>query len=60
MYSYFILGEVIVQNPGFAQVQVPAPIPNCPPGLEYLAQIDQMIIKQKKELFESKITFNKS
>jgi hypothetical protein len=43
----------VVQNQGF--VQMPPPIPNCPPGLEYLASIDQMIIKQKKELFESKI-----
>ena len=25
---------------------------NCPPGLEYLTQVDQLIIKQKVELFE--------
>jgi hypothetical protein len=52
---YYILDQVVVQNQGFVQVQMPPPIPNCPPGLEYLAQIDQVIIKQKKELFESKI-----
>lgn len=44
--------QVVVQNPVLVQVQVPQPIPNCPPGLEYLAQIDQLIIKQKKELCE--------
>ena len=26
---------------------------NCPPGLEYLAQLDQIIIKQQIELLES-------
>lgn len=45
--------QVILQQAA-VQVQIPAPIPNCPPGLEYLAQIDQIIIKQKKELLESK------
>ena len=29
-----------------------APV-GCPPGLEYLMQIDQLIVKQKKELMES-------
>ena len=30
--------------------QVPA---NCPPGLEYLAQVDQLLVKQKLEGLES-------
>ncbi|XP_069830334.1 phospholipid scramblase 1-like [Dendropsophus ebraccatus] len=30
----------------------PAEIPNCPPGVEYLCQIDQLIIRQKTELLE--------
>ena len=31
----------------------PAPV-GCPPGLEYLAQIDQLIVKQQTELLEGK------
>ncbi|TGZ67661.1 hypothetical protein CRM22_004675 [Opisthorchis felineus] len=32
---------------------MPRPVvPNCPPGLEYLTQINQLLVKQKKELFE--------
>ncbi len=34
------------------------PIPQapvgCPPGLEYLAQIDQLLVKQQVELLEGK------
>ena len=33
----------------------PATIPGCPPGLEYLTQLDQIIIKQQIELLESKL-----
>lgn len=28
-------------------------IPNCPPGLEYLTSIDQLLVKQKVELLEA-------
>ena len=31
----------------------PAPV-NCPPGLEYLTQIDQLLVKQQVELLEGK------
>ncbi|XP_067234373.1 phospholipid scramblase 2 isoform X2 [Chanodichthys erythropterus] len=34
----------MVPNPG---------IPGCPPGLEYLTQVDQLLIKQKVELIEA-------
>jgi len=27
--------------------------PNCPPGLEYLTAIDQLLVHQKVELLES-------
>ena len=32
----------------------PQPIPGCPPGLEYLTTIDQLIVKQQIELLESR------
>ncbi|KAI4806523.1 hypothetical protein KUCAC02_017343, partial [Chaenocephalus aceratus] len=40
--------------------EVPVPnqeIPGCPPGLEYLTQVDQLLIKQKVELAEALIGF---
>ncbi|KAJ8376051.1 hypothetical protein SKAU_G00066310 [Synaphobranchus kaupii] len=33
------------------------PMPACPPGLEYLTQVDQLLIKQKVELIEALIGF---
>jgi phospholipid scramblase 1, putative (fragment) len=35
----------------------PPSFPNCPPGLEYLTQIDQLLVHQKIELLESFIGF---
>ncbi|KAJ8278033.1 hypothetical protein GJAV_G00083050 [Gymnothorax javanicus] len=32
-------------------------IPACPPGLEYLTQVDQLLIKQKVELIEAFVGF---
>ena len=35
---------------------MPAPqqtVPGCPPGLEYLTQIDQLLVHQQVELFEA-------
>lgn len=31
------------------------PIPNCPKGLEYLTQLDQVLIKQEVHLMEGKL-----
>ncbi|KAG7457140.1 hypothetical protein MATL_G00243430 [Megalops atlanticus] len=45
--------------PGYVPTQVPVmmPVPQrppgCPPGLEYLTQIDQLIVNQKVELAEA-------
>lgn len=34
-------------------MNTPQGIPNCPPGLEYLTTIDQLLVKQKVELLEA-------
>ncbi|XP_053565982.1 phospholipid scramblase 2 [Bombina bombina] len=36
-----------------AWMPVPETIPNCPPGLEYLSQIDQLLVHQQVELLEA-------
>ena len=41
-------------QPGGYPVAPPVAPSNCPPGLEYLAQIDQLLIKQQIEVLESK------
>lgn len=40
--------------PGYMPAPVQSMVPaNCPPGLEYLCQIDQLIVKQKVEMLEA-------
>lgn len=34
----------------------PEPIPGCPPGLEYLTSVDQLLVKQQIEILESEYT----
>ncbi|XP_068136857.1 phospholipid scramblase 2-like [Hyperolius riggenbachi] len=56
-------GPPPVQNqpmgPGGQAQWMPTPptIPNCPPGLEYLSQIDQVLIHQQVELLEALIGY---
>lgn len=44
-------------NPGEQWMNVPIGIPNCPPGLEYLTQVDQLLVHQKVELLEAFVGF---
>ncbi|KAH8035555.1 hypothetical protein HPB51_006311 [Rhipicephalus microplus] len=52
-----------VMRPGVPFVQMPVqvpelePIPGCPPGLEYLTRIDQILVHQQLQLLESRRTF---
>ena len=61
--NYYKLGCRVVLNslfpvlgfaaPGQGQwMQAPPAPANCPPGLEYLTQIDQLLVKQQVELLE--------
>nr|XP_002131402.1 phospholipid scramblase 1-like [Ciona intestinalis] len=34
-------------------MQMPQSVPGCPPGLEYLTQLDQLLVHQQVELFEA-------
>jgi len=49
--------KVAIQQPGApaaAQwMPLPQAIPGCPPGLEYLTLLDQLLVHQKVELFEA-------
>ncbi|XP_069976399.1 phospholipid scramblase 2 isoform X2 [Penaeus vannamei] len=48
-------------QPGQPGAWMPAPqVPNCPPGLEYLTQIDQIIVQQQVELLEAFTGFETS
>lgn len=41
------------QGPGGVWMLPPPPPPGCPPGLEYLAHVDQLLVKQQIELLEA-------
>lgn len=43
-----VKGDVDLQR-----IPMPLGIPNCPPGLEYLMQIDQLLVHQQVELLEA-------
>lgn len=44
----------VVQQPGAPAQMMAAPQapPDCPPGLEYLTQVDQILVHQEVELLE--------
>lgn len=44
-------------GPASAWMPAPPPDPNCPPGLEYLCQIDQLLVHQQVELLEALIGY---
>ena len=35
-------------------MQKPNSLPGCPPGLEYLSQVDKLLIQQKVDLLEGR------
>ena len=54
--SYYAAPPGAPGAPGAPQptgwMQAPQAPPNCPPGLEYLASVDQLLVKQKVEGLE--------
>ena len=46
---------IVVAGQGAGWMQAPQPPPNCPPGLEYLTMVDQLLIHQQVELLEGKL-----
>ena len=49
LFLLFFISTFIVGD----WMSIPAGIPNCPRGLEYLTSIDQLLVKQKVELLEA-------
>lgn len=41
-------------------MEIPAGIPNCPPGLEYLTMLDQLLIEQKINLAQVLVGFEQN
>lgn len=56
IYSSFIFFHL---NSG-GWMEIPAAIPNCPPGLEYLTMLDQLLIKQKVNLTQVLVGFEQN
>ena len=58
LYVYFTVCISVPPQagPGGWAQQPAAPV-GCPPGLEYLAMVDQLLVKQKVEILESEFCF---
>ncbi|XP_074047227.1 phospholipid scramblase 4-like [Macrotis lagotis] len=41
-----------LQPPQISWMPGPPPLPNCPPGLEYLSQLDKIMVQQQVEILE--------
>ena len=55
MYTYVYVYQDYVSTPGQPGQQMmamPEGVVGCPPGLEYLTQLDQLVVKQQVELLE--------
>ncbi|XP_078483076.1 phospholipid scramblase 1-like [Ciona intestinalis] len=46
-------GTMYDAKPKTQWMEMPASVPGCPPGLEYLTQLDQVLIQQQVEIFEA-------
>ncbi|XP_034837983.1 phospholipid scramblase 2 isoform X1 [Maniola hyperantus] len=55
-YPAPIVQQPAPQGPG-GWMTIPQAPTNCPPGLEYLSMIDQLLVKQKVELLEAFVGF---
>ena len=55
MGQVLLAGQLAGQQAAAPQewMQRPQAIAGCPPGLEYLTQIDQLLVHQQMDLFES-------
>ena len=51
-----LLNFVSGPKPTNAQwMEAPSGVPDCPPGLEYLTKVDQLLVHQQVELLEGMI-----
>jgi Ni,Fe-hydrogenase III small subunit len=50
MWCSVFVGKVVQPQQWVAPVEA---IPGCPPGLEYLTGLDQILVKQQIDLLES-------
>lgn len=49
-----------VNSGGWMEIPAAPTLPNCPPGLEYLTMLDQLLIKQKVNLAQVLVGFEQN